>query len=165
MAPDGERDARTVRDRQSLGYTLAMTVTFAGLIAYISSIQQIIFEVAIRCERRTAAAPAAATTYCFDGLGAQAGLVEGLGARRHDLAQRVAVGPAPAAPAAAPARTSVRRELGLGGLGVGAAGQERGTVGSAGRSRPSAAHSVSASIAPPVPARASTPRATAGRRR
>lgn len=35
----------TVRDRQSLGYTLAMTVTFAGLIAYISSIQQIVFEV------------------------------------------------------------------------------------------------------------------------
>jgi DHA1 family bicyclomycin/chloramphenicol resistance-like MFS transporter len=35
----------TVRERQSLGYTLAMTVTFAGLIAYISSIQQIIFEV------------------------------------------------------------------------------------------------------------------------
>jgi len=35
----------TLRERQSLGYTLAMTVTFAGLIAYISSIQQIIFEV------------------------------------------------------------------------------------------------------------------------
>ena len=35
----------TVRERQSLGYTLAMTVTFAGLIAYISSIQQIMFEV------------------------------------------------------------------------------------------------------------------------
>ena len=35
----------TVRERQSLGYTLAMTVTFAGLVAYISSIQQIIFEV------------------------------------------------------------------------------------------------------------------------
>jgi len=35
----------TVRERQSLGYTLAMTVTFAGLVAYISSIQQIVFEV------------------------------------------------------------------------------------------------------------------------
>jgi len=36
---------RTVTDRQSLGYTLAMAITFAGLIAYISSIQQIVFEV------------------------------------------------------------------------------------------------------------------------
>ena len=35
----------TIRDRQSIGYTLAMTVTFAGLVAYISSIQQIVFEV------------------------------------------------------------------------------------------------------------------------
>ena len=35
----------TLRDRQSIGYTLAMTVTFAGLVAYISSIQQIVFEV------------------------------------------------------------------------------------------------------------------------
>ena len=35
----------TVTERQSLGYTLAMTVTFAGLVAYISSIQQIVFEV------------------------------------------------------------------------------------------------------------------------
>jgi DHA1 family bicyclomycin/chloramphenicol resistance-like MFS transporter len=35
----------TLRERQSLGYTLAITVTFAGLIAYISSIQQIVFEV------------------------------------------------------------------------------------------------------------------------
>ena len=40
-----ERDLETISDRLSLGYTLAMTVTFAGLIAYISSIQQIIFEV------------------------------------------------------------------------------------------------------------------------
>lgn len=31
-------------DRQSLGYTLAQTATFAGLIAYISSIQQIVFD-------------------------------------------------------------------------------------------------------------------------
>src|SRR4029078_5763436 len=35
----------TITERQSLGYTLAMTVTFAGLVAYISSIQQIVFEV------------------------------------------------------------------------------------------------------------------------
>jgi DHA1 family bicyclomycin/chloramphenicol resistance-like MFS transporter len=35
----------TVTERQSLGYTLAMTVTFAGLVAYIASIQQIVFEV------------------------------------------------------------------------------------------------------------------------
>jgi DHA1 family bicyclomycin/chloramphenicol resistance-like MFS transporter len=35
----------TVRERQSLGYTLALTVTFSALIAYISSIQQIIFDV------------------------------------------------------------------------------------------------------------------------
>ena len=34
----------TVSERQSLGYTLAMTITFAGLIAYIASIQQIVFE-------------------------------------------------------------------------------------------------------------------------
>jgi DHA1 family bicyclomycin/chloramphenicol resistance-like MFS transporter len=37
--------AATVRERQSLGYTLALMVTFAGLVAYISSIQQIVFEV------------------------------------------------------------------------------------------------------------------------
>jgi DHA1 family bicyclomycin/chloramphenicol resistance-like MFS transporter len=41
----GSAMLETVRERQSLGYTLAMTVTFAGLIAYISSIQQIVFEV------------------------------------------------------------------------------------------------------------------------
>lgn len=35
----------TVRERQSLGYTLALTTSFAGLIAYISSIQQIVFDV------------------------------------------------------------------------------------------------------------------------
>ncbi|MEO7564559.1 MAG: multidrug effflux MFS transporter [Sphingomicrobium sp.] len=35
----------TLHDRQSLGYSLAMTVTFAGLVAYISSVQQIVFEV------------------------------------------------------------------------------------------------------------------------
>jgi len=36
--------AETVRDRQSLGYTLAVTISFAGLVAYISSIQQIVFD-------------------------------------------------------------------------------------------------------------------------
>ena len=41
----GRAMLETVTDRQSLGYTLAMTVTFAGLVAYIASIQQIIFEV------------------------------------------------------------------------------------------------------------------------
>lgn len=35
----------TLKERQSLGYTLALTTSFAGLIAYISSIQQIVFDV------------------------------------------------------------------------------------------------------------------------
>lgn len=34
----------TVRDRQSRGYTLAVMVSFSGLVAYISSIQQIVFD-------------------------------------------------------------------------------------------------------------------------
>lgn len=34
----------TVRDRQSSGYTLAMTISFSALVAYISSIQQIVSE-------------------------------------------------------------------------------------------------------------------------
>jgi DHA1 family bicyclomycin/chloramphenicol resistance-like MFS transporter len=34
----------TIRDRQSRGYTLATTVSFSGLVAYISSIQQIVFD-------------------------------------------------------------------------------------------------------------------------
>jgi DHA1 family bicyclomycin/chloramphenicol resistance-like MFS transporter len=34
----------SVRDRQSRGYTLAVTISFAGLVAYISSIQQIVFD-------------------------------------------------------------------------------------------------------------------------
>jgi DHA1 family bicyclomycin/chloramphenicol resistance-like MFS transporter len=34
----------TVRDPQSRGYTIAMTVTFSALVAYISSIQQIVFD-------------------------------------------------------------------------------------------------------------------------
>lgn len=35
---------QSVRDRQSRGYTLAVTISFAGLVAYISSIQQIVFD-------------------------------------------------------------------------------------------------------------------------
>ena len=34
----------TVREPQSRGYTLAMTISFGGLVAYISSIQQIVFD-------------------------------------------------------------------------------------------------------------------------
>ena len=34
----------TIRDRQSCGYTLAMMISFSALVAYISSIQQIIFD-------------------------------------------------------------------------------------------------------------------------
>ena len=37
--------ANTLREPQSLGYTIAVTVSFSGLIAYISSIQQIVFDV------------------------------------------------------------------------------------------------------------------------
>src|SRR5256885_6858519 len=36
--------ATTLRERQSLGYTIATTISFAGLVAYISSIQQIVFD-------------------------------------------------------------------------------------------------------------------------
>jgi len=36
--------AATLREPQSRGYTLATTISFAGLVAYISSIQQIIFD-------------------------------------------------------------------------------------------------------------------------
>ena len=43
--PMGEAMWATLRERQSLGYTLALTVSFAGLIAYISQIQQLVFEV------------------------------------------------------------------------------------------------------------------------
>ena len=35
---------RTLKERQSLGYTLATTISFSGLVAYISSIQQIVFD-------------------------------------------------------------------------------------------------------------------------
>ena len=34
----------TVREPQSRGYTLAMTISFGALVAYISSIQQIVFD-------------------------------------------------------------------------------------------------------------------------
>jgi DHA1 family bicyclomycin/chloramphenicol resistance-like MFS transporter len=34
----------TLREPQSRGYTLALTATFAGLVAYIASIQQIVFD-------------------------------------------------------------------------------------------------------------------------
>ena len=43
--PMGRAMLEVLRDRQSLGYTLALTLSFAGLIAYISSIQQIVFDV------------------------------------------------------------------------------------------------------------------------
>ena len=36
--------AETIRDPQSRGYTIAMTIMFAGLVAYIASIQQIVFD-------------------------------------------------------------------------------------------------------------------------
>jgi DHA1 family bicyclomycin/chloramphenicol resistance-like MFS transporter len=36
--------AETVREPQSRGYTIAMTISFGGLVAYIASIQQIVFE-------------------------------------------------------------------------------------------------------------------------
>jgi len=42
--PIGEAILESVRDGQSRGYTLAVTISFSGLVAYISSIQQIVFE-------------------------------------------------------------------------------------------------------------------------
>jgi DHA1 family bicyclomycin/chloramphenicol resistance-like MFS transporter len=41
----GAAAVQTLRERQSLGYTIALTVTFASLVAYISSVQQIVFDV------------------------------------------------------------------------------------------------------------------------
>ena len=35
----------TIKERQSRGYTLALTITFGGLTAYIASVQQIVFDV------------------------------------------------------------------------------------------------------------------------
>jgi DHA1 family bicyclomycin/chloramphenicol resistance-like MFS transporter len=40
----GSAIAQTLREPQSLGYTLAMTISFSALVAYISSIQQIVFD-------------------------------------------------------------------------------------------------------------------------
>ncbi|MES2903092.1 MAG: multidrug effflux MFS transporter [Pseudomonadota bacterium] len=58
----------TLRDRQSLGYTLALTMTFGALTAYIASIQQIIFDVfeapgAIGIAFAAIAAPMALTSW------------------------------------------------------------------------------------------------------
>jgi DHA1 family bicyclomycin/chloramphenicol resistance-like MFS transporter len=36
--------AETMREPQSRGYTIALTITFSGLVAYIASIQQIVFD-------------------------------------------------------------------------------------------------------------------------
>src|SRR5947208_6890080 len=36
--------SETVREPQSRGYTLAMTISFGALVAYISSIQEIVFD-------------------------------------------------------------------------------------------------------------------------
>ncbi len=41
----GSAMGTTLRDRQSLGYTIALTLIFGGLTAYIASIQQIVFDV------------------------------------------------------------------------------------------------------------------------
>ena len=40
----GRAMLETLREPQSRGYTLAMTVSFAGLVAYISSVQQIVVD-------------------------------------------------------------------------------------------------------------------------
>jgi DHA1 family bicyclomycin/chloramphenicol resistance-like MFS transporter len=45
LRPMGAAIAQTLREPQSRGYTLAVTVSFSGLVAYISSIQQIVFDV------------------------------------------------------------------------------------------------------------------------
>jgi DHA1 family bicyclomycin/chloramphenicol resistance-like MFS transporter len=42
--PIGQAILESIRDGKSRGYTLAVTVSFSALVAYISSIQQIIFE-------------------------------------------------------------------------------------------------------------------------
>ena len=41
----GQAAWETIREPQSRGYTIAMTITFSALVAYISSIQQIVFDV------------------------------------------------------------------------------------------------------------------------
>src|SRR5437764_14110643 len=40
----GKAIGETMREPQSRGYTLAMTISFSALVAYISSIQQIVFD-------------------------------------------------------------------------------------------------------------------------
>jgi DHA1 family bicyclomycin/chloramphenicol resistance-like MFS transporter len=50
LADLAEGAKAVVSDRQSIGYTLAQTALFAGLLAYISSIQQIVFDVFKRPE-------------------------------------------------------------------------------------------------------------------
>jgi DHA1 family bicyclomycin/chloramphenicol resistance-like MFS transporter len=40
----GEAIVETIREPQSRGYTLAMTISFSALVAYISSVQQIVFD-------------------------------------------------------------------------------------------------------------------------
>ena len=40
----GDAIVESIRDKQSRGYTLAVTVSFSGLVAYISSVQQIVFD-------------------------------------------------------------------------------------------------------------------------
>lgn len=44
LAAIGAGIGATLRDRQSVGYTLALALVFGGLTAYIASIQQIIFD-------------------------------------------------------------------------------------------------------------------------
>ncbi|QIL02685.1 multidrug effflux MFS transporter [Sphingomonas sinipercae] len=41
----GDAAWETLREPQSRGYTIALTVTFSALVAYISSVQQIVFDV------------------------------------------------------------------------------------------------------------------------
>ena len=71
----------TVRERQSIGYTLALTVSFAGLVAYIASVQQIVFDVfkapeLIGVAFAAIAAPMAVASY------ANSRIVERFGLRR-----------------------------------------------------------------------------------
>ena len=59
----------TLTERQSFGYTVALTAVFGGLIAYIASIQQIVFEVfqapeSIGLVFAAVAAPMAIASWC-----------------------------------------------------------------------------------------------------
>ena len=72
---------QTLRNRQSMGYTLAFTLMMASLMGYINSIQQIVFDIFRRPELIAAtfagvALPMAATSY------ANSRLVERIGTRR-----------------------------------------------------------------------------------